>query len=58
MNSMHQTPGTINLETQEEIAIPKDPQETRASNLEGEDPRMSPDATSRAAGPGPADLMA
>ena len=36
---MRQPPGTINLGTQEESAISKDPQVTHASNLEEEDPR-------------------
>ena len=58
MNSMHQAPGTINLETQEESAISKDPQVTRESNREEEDPRMSPDAATPATGSGPADMMA
>ena len=58
MNSRHQAPGTINLETQEESAISKDPQVTHESNLEEEDPRMSLDAASPATGPGPADMMA
>ena len=58
MNSRHQAPGTINLETQEESTISKDPQVTRESNREEEDPRMSLDAASPATGSGPADVMA
>ena len=55
---MRQPPGTINLGTQEESAISKDPQVTHESNLEEEDHRMPLDAASPATGPGPADMMA
>jgi len=58
MNSMHQAPGTLNLETQEESAISKDPQVNRESNREEEDSRMSPDAATPATGSGPADMKA
>jgi putative nucleotidyltransferase with HDIG domain/PAS domain S-box-containing protein len=56
MNSMRQTPGTINLETQEESAISQDSQVTHASNPEDEDHRQSRGAASPATGPGPADM--
>ena len=58
MNSIRQPPGTINLGTQEESAIYKDPPVTHKSNLEEEDPRLSLDASLPATGPGPADMMA
>ena len=58
MNSIRQPPGTINLGTQEESAISKDPQVTHESKLEEEDHRMPLDASSPATGPGSPDMTA
>ena len=58
MNSIHQAPETINLETQAESAIFQDPQSTCKSNREEEDPHMSPDTASPGPGSGPADMVA
>jgi putative nucleotidyltransferase with HDIG domain/PAS domain S-box-containing protein len=58
MNSMHRTPETINLETQDESAISLDPPATGESNREEEDPHMSPDTASPGSGSGLADTMA
>jgi len=55
---IHQPPGTINLGTQEESAISKDPQVTHESKLAEEDLHLPLDAPSPGTGPGFPDLMA
>jgi putative nucleotidyltransferase with HDIG domain/PAS domain S-box-containing protein len=57
MNSMRRTPGSIDLETQDELAISQDSQVTQASNLGDEENRKSLEVASPASGPDPADLM-
>ena len=52
------TAGTIDLGTQEESAISKNPQETPESKLAAEDPQFPLDAPSATDGPGSPDLMA
>ncbi len=55
---IRQPPGTINLGTQEESAISKDPLVTHESKLEEEDLHLPLDASSPATGPGSPDMMA
>ena len=54
---IRQPPGTINLGTQEESAISKDPQVTHESQLEAEDHRMLLDASSPATGQGSPEML-
>jgi PAS domain S-box-containing protein/putative nucleotidyltransferase with HDIG domain len=58
MNLIRQSPGTINLENQEESAISKDPQVTQESKLEEEDLHIPLDAPSPGTGPGSPDMLA